>query len=269
MSKKNKVNRYLYLLFLIFVSVRVESQVLITLLLGDELNSDNLEFGLEGGVNFSKINGLESNSYFYDWNMGFYFDIVLKENKPWNFYTGVLVKAKQGSGNLTQKDILLLNEHIVFSETGSYEQKVNYFIVPALVKYKFNKHVYVEGGAQFGLMYNAWINYKYDNENESILIKSYNKDKFNKIDAGVLAGLGYRFKGRTGWTIGVKYFYGFTNAIKSIKANDDFKDIPIIAITSKTMPEDKQKCLDAGADDYLSKPLQQSALISVIKAWIQ
>ena len=57
-------------------------------------------------------------------------------------------------------------------------------------------------------------------------------------------------------------------AIENIKSNDNFKDIPIIAITAKTMPEDKQKCLDSGADDYLAKPLQHSALISMIKAWI-
>ncbi|MFA6136680.1 MAG: ATP-binding protein [Sulfurimonas sp.] len=59
------------------------------------------------------------------------------------------------------------------------------------------------------------------------------------------------------------------NAIKSIRSNDNFKNIPIIAITAKTMPQDKQDCLDAGASDYLPKPLEHSALISMVKAWIK
>jgi len=58
-------------------------------------------------------------------------------------------------------------------------------------------------------------------------------------------------------------------AIKKIKLNDKFKNIPIITVTAKTMAEDKQKCLDAGADDYLAKPLDHASLISMIKAWIK
>ncbi len=58
-------------------------------------------------------------------------------------------------------------------------------------------------------------------------------------------------------------------AIEKIKAHDEHKNIPIIAITAKTTTEDKQKCLDAGADEYLAKPLEFNALFVMIKAWIR
>ena len=57
--------------------------------------------------------------------------------------------------------------------------------------------------------------------------------------------------------------------IRLIKENEKYKDIPIIAITAKSTPNDKEECLKAGANDYLSKPVEKSKLISIIKAWIK
>ena len=56
-------------------------------------------------------------------------------------------------------------------------------------------------------------------------------------------------------------------AIENIKADERFKHIPIIAVTAKTMKEDKRMCYEAGANDYLAKPIDQNALISMLKAW--
>ena len=58
-------------------------------------------------------------------------------------------------------------------------------------------------------------------------------------------------------------------AMKSIKEQEKYKDIPIIAITAKNMPQDRELCLDNGANDYLSKPLDHSKLVSMLKAWIR
>jgi len=56
-------------------------------------------------------------------------------------------------------------------------------------------------------------------------------------------------------------------AIEKIKEDERFKHIPIIAVTAKTMKEDKRMCYEAGANDYLAKPIDQNALISMLKAW--
>ena len=73
------MKKYLLFLFLLLAGSQAHSQVLISLIFGDKLNSDWLEFGLEGGWNFSKFTGLETGSYLNDWNLGFYFDITSKK----------------------------------------------------------------------------------------------------------------------------------------------------------------------------------------------
>ncbi|AJA47178.1 autoinducer 2 sensor kinase/phosphatase LuxQ [Clostridium pasteurianum DSM 525 = ATCC 6013] len=57
-------------------------------------------------------------------------------------------------------------------------------------------------------------------------------------------------------------------AIKKIRSSSKFKNIPIIAITAKSLKGDKEKCIAAGANDYISKPIDYDVLITLIKAWI-
>jgi hypothetical protein len=206
------------LLLVLFLSsgFALHSQVLISLILGDKLNSEELEFGLEGGGNFSSIIGMDSKKYVSDWNIGFYFVYHLK--KSWYVNTGVLVKAKMGSGKLTQKDLDFLGVNFPDScliDDGDYAQKINAFIVPAMARYMFKNRIYVEMGLQASLRYKAWVEYNSKNDDRSIHVKEFNKKMTNPIDVGALAGVGYRFnKKRTGMTLGVKYYYGFANVYK-------------------------------------------------------
>ena len=193
-----------------------QSQVLITLLLGDKLNSDGLEFGLEGGINWTTISGLETKEYARKWNLGFYFDIRLKNQ--WSVYTGVLVKSNMGVDNLSDKDLILLNVSNPYDEEveGKYSHKMSTFLVPVLFRYKFKNHMYTELGPQFGLAYKSWIEFDSDIEDKEITIKDFNRDRINLFDTGVMAGLGYTMMKGTGWTIGVKYYYGFLDVYKDI-----------------------------------------------------
>ncbi|TWX72673.1 response regulator [Colwellia sp. C1TZA3] len=58
-------------------------------------------------------------------------------------------------------------------------------------------------------------------------------------------------------------------ATKIIKSNAKTKDIPIIAVTAKAMAEDRVKALEAGCDDYISKPLKMDILLGIMKSWIR
>jgi len=241
--------RTLLFIFLFIFTVTSQSQVLITLLLGDKLNSEKLEFGLESGVNFETIKGMESSDRRAFFNIGFYFDFTLK-NPHWSLYTGVLVKANQGLDNLKDNDLSFLQvekqkENGVEIE-GSYKQVINTFMVPALVKYHFKNYIYIEGGMQFGLRYKSYVEFNSDNEDIEERVKYMNKDAVQKIDAGFLGGAGYQFKKGKGWTVGAKYYHGLVDVYKErsgTTTNSFFVkvDIPIGVNKAKAKAEEKAK----------------------------
>lgn len=58
------------------------------------------------------------------------------------------------------------------------------------------------------------------------------------------------------------------DAIKEIRKNPDWEHLPVIAVTAKAMTGDREKCMEAGASDYLTKPIQIDQIISMMKVWL-
>jgi tubulin-specific chaperone A len=57
-------------------------------------------------------------------------------------------------------------------------------------------------------------------------------------------------------------------AIREIRKKDNLKKIPIIALTAKAMKGDRSKCIEAGANDYLAKPVDTEKLFSMLRVWL-
>jgi CheY-like chemotaxis protein len=57
-------------------------------------------------------------------------------------------------------------------------------------------------------------------------------------------------------------------AMRRIRAETRWRSLPVVALTAKAMKGDRQKCLDAGASDYVTKPVDMDQLTSVLRVWL-
>jgi hypothetical protein len=202
---------------LLMVAQVAQSQVLISLIFGDKLNSPTLKFGLDGGANFSTISNLGQSKYTPGFNLGFYFDFLLKQDKPWYIHTGVLVKSPMGADGLAPYH--LSNADSTYLDTlfsnGSVNRKLRYFNVPILIRYKFKNGLFVELGPMLGLLYKAYDEFTAEVENKDDLTYE-NKvlDQYYKLDVGGMAGIGYHISALNGMNFGLRYYYGFVDMLK-------------------------------------------------------
>jgi len=59
------------------------------------------------------------------------------------------------------------------------------------------------------------------------------------------------------------------DTIRAIRAMPNVKAMPIIAVTAKAMKEDREKCLEAGASDYITKPVNSQRMITMLQRWLK
>jgi hypothetical protein len=219
-DKYQYMKKVLFFIALFFSFHTAQSQVLMSLIFGDKLNSPNIEFGLEGGANFSTISNLENSDYRTDFNLGFYFDFNLK-NPSWVFNTGVIVKSTLGANGIAVYSLNNDKLDVVFAE-GSVKRKINYFNVPLMIKYKFDNNMFVKAGTQLGLLSRAYDEFSQNYNSEDVEYKNNIRDKIHVIDAGLAFGLGYRLKAGNGINLGLQYYYGLVPLMKGNVDQDQY-----------------------------------------------
>ncbi|HEY3403769.1 MAG TPA: porin family protein [Ohtaekwangia sp.] len=202
------IKRIILLTLLAIFCRHAHSQVLISLILGDNLNSGKVEFGLDGGVNLSEQTGLSTHKILPTFNLGFYFDIKLKN--AWLIHTGVIVKSSMGAGNLPAYPLGSPDLDASF-EGGSVDRKLNYFNVPIMIKYRFKNHLFVETGPMLGLLYQATDEFTNTVKGDELTYRKNIRDNFHPLDAGWMAGVGYRLMKGNGMNLGIRYYAGFVD----------------------------------------------------------
>ncbi len=212
-----KFKKIIPLSLLLMFSATVNAQVLISLLLGDALNTPKIEFGLEGGMSRSYINSISSTDPINNFDLGFYFHILMKNNSYLS--TGVKVKSNVGATGMPVYSMNDPDFDAIYKD-GTLTKKIPGFYVPILFHQRIKQKWYVEAGPQLGLLYKEVDIFKAEKLGGDLEFKLDVKDQYKHIDAGLAAGLGYKFgKAIKSTSIGFNYYYGLVD----VSLNPDYK----------------------------------------------
>jgi len=204
--------KYITLVIFLLLSSYTQAQILISALFGDKLNSPNIEFGLEGGYNRSYFLNVAESDALNNFNLGFYFHILLKNNSF--ISTGLRVKSTMGATGMSTYPIGDDTFDEIFQD-GELTTKINYFYLPVMFQQRIYKIILLEGGFQAGLRTKA---------NDSFALSAYGgelnykldvKDDYARLDAGFMGGMGFKLKNQPkSMSIGIHYYYGLVNISK-------------------------------------------------------
>lgn len=181
-------------------------QVLISLILGDALNTGKIEFGLEGGATLSTIHGLDGAAYKTGWNLGFYFDFKTKHR--WSIATGVMVKSPWGAEGIAPYSVGDSALDLSLAG-GSVKRELRYFNVPVMIKYPIGRF-FVMGGVQPSLGYKGFDVFENEVNGEELTYRVENRENYTPIEFGVVGAVGYRVAKGYGMNVLVRYYEGLT-----------------------------------------------------------
>jgi hypothetical protein len=204
--------KYVILAVLLLVSSYAQAQILISALFGDKLNSPTIEFGLEGGYNRSYFHNVAESDARNNFNLGFYFHILLKNNSF--ISTGLRVKSNVGATGMSTYPIGDDAFDEMFRD-GELTTKISYLYLPVMFQQRIYKIILLEGGFQAGLRTKANDSFSLSAYDGELNYKLDVKDDYTRLDAGLMGGMGFKLKNQPkSMSIGIHYYYGLVNISK-------------------------------------------------------
>jgi len=199
-------------------STTSQSQVLISLIFGNALNTPKIEFGLVGGLNRSYLLNYNGSTGLNNFNLGFYFHILLKNQSY--ISTGVLVKSNVGATGMPTYPVGDPDFDDVFKD-GVLTTKISYFYVPIMFHQRLNDNRwYVEAGIQAGLRNKAKDIFDIETNGGDVSYTRSVKSDYHNLDFGLIGGAGYKFKKQIkSMSAGILYYYGLVDVNRADDIN--------------------------------------------------
>lgn len=200
-----KIKAAIFITLILACSTIARSQVIISLLFGEKLNSEKLSFGLLVGNSWSRLSDYKTSSSLSTLNLGLYLNWKMSER----FFLQFDAQAKYTLG-ARELPVYQLNDaglDTMFA-TGHVERKINYLGLVTTAQYRVFNYFNVEVGPQITLRTKAKDIFYTDRNDGTLKFEKNISDAATRFDIGAMTGISYQIKGN-GIKIGVRYYFGF------------------------------------------------------------
>ena len=216
-------------------SVAARSQVIISLLFGDKLNSEKLSFGLLIGNSWNDLTGYKKSDLISNFNLGLYLN--LKMGDKFSLQFDAMAKYKLGAKGMP---VYSLHDEALDSlfAAGNVERGIKYLSLITTAQYRVFNYVNLELGPQISLRTKAMDIFSVQRAGGDLKFEKNISDQATRFDIGVIAGLSYQIQGN-GVKIGVRYYWGLIDIFPSDPGVNENRSIQI----SGYVPVGRKKAL--------------------------
>jgi hypothetical protein len=200
-----KIKTTIFITFMLAYSTIAKSQVIISLLFGEKLNSEKLSFGLLVGNSWSHLSGYNSSSSFSNFNLGLYLNWKLSDRFFLQF--DAMAKYKLGSKGLPVYQLHDEALDTLFA-AGHVEREIKYLGLVTTAQYRVFNYFNIEVGPQIILRTKAKDIFYADRNDGTLKFEKDVSDNATRFDIGAMTGISYQIKGN-GIKIAARYYFGF------------------------------------------------------------
>jgi len=211
------MKRLFLICFLVLLSFFARSQVIISLLFGDKLNSDKVFFGLILGGGWNNLSGYSSSSSFFNFNLGLFLNLKMNDKVFIQF--DAWAKYKMGAMGLP---VYSLNDATLDSlfKQGQVERNIKYLSVATTVQYRFYDYFSIETGPQISIRTKATDIFSANPAGGDLRFNKDITEMSTLFDVGALVGITYQFQKGQGVKIGVREYFGLIDIFPAEPGNN-------------------------------------------------
>jgi hypothetical protein len=202
----------LFVFLMTALSAWAHSQVLIALLVGDKLNSDKFELGLQLAGNWQNLTGLEGTNGRFSVGFGIY--ATLKLGEKLSLQPELLFKDPRGAKDVPA-EVFGNADLDPLLQDAAVTAKLAYVSLPVILKYSLTPQLSLGFGPQIGFLSSAKKVYVAEvYAQEDLVFKDDIKSALNDVDLALAFNLEYKLMKKKGVHIGLRYYLGLTDIYK-------------------------------------------------------